>query len=63
MILPKPHVRGSFRLAPGEIIHVDRKPADVDEGVVRAEARLLRLVERGVDVTGQVEINELALAA
>lgn len=63
VILPQPHVRGSFRLAPGEIIHVDKKPADTDEGVARAEARLRRLVEQGVDITGQIEINELALAA
>ena len=63
VILPKQHVRGSFRLAPGEIIHADKKPADTDEGIARAETRLRRLVERGVDVTGQVEINDLALAA
>ena len=46
-----------------EAIHVDKKPADADEGIARAEARLRRLVERGVDVTGQVDISELALAA
>ena len=60
LLLPQPHVRGSFRLAPGEIIHLPFKPADVDaeQGIARAEARLRRLVERGVDVAGRVVIND-----
>lgn len=60
LLLPQPHVRGSFRLAPGEIIHLPFKPADADaeQGIARADARLRRLVECGVDVAGRVVIND-----
>jgi hypothetical protein len=58
LLLPQPHVRGSFRLAPGEIIHLPFKPTDAEQGIARAEARLRRLVERGVDVAGRVVIND-----
>lgn len=44
----------------GEIIHVPFKPTDADaeQGIARAEARLRRLVERGVNVAGRVVIND-----
>jgi hypothetical protein len=63
VILPKPNVRGHFRLAPGELMHVDRKPADSEDGVVRATARLAQLVERGVDLDGRAIINTYPVAA
>nr|WP_314472535.1 hypothetical protein [uncultured Sphingomonas sp.] len=63
MLLPKPNVRGHFRLAPGELMHVDRKPADIEDGVVRATARLAQLVERGVDLDGRAIINTYPVAA
>lgn len=44
VLLPQPHVRGSFRLAPGEIIHLPFKPTDAGQGIARAGARLRRLV-------------------
>jgi hypothetical protein len=58
LLLPQPHVRGSFRLAPGEIIHLPFKPNDAKQGIARADARLRRLVERGVNVAGRVVIND-----
>jgi hypothetical protein len=58
LLLPQPHVRGSFRLAPGEIIHLPSKPTDAEQGIARADARLRRLVERGVDVASRVVIND-----
>ena len=58
LLLPQPHVRGSFRLAPGEIIHLGFKPLDSEEGIARADVRLRRLVERGVDLAGRVVVND-----
>jgi len=47
LILPQAHVRGHFRLAPREIVHVDSKPAeDLSEGVERASTWLTRQVIR-----------------
>ncbi|KTW10422.1 MULTISPECIES: hypothetical protein [Sphingomonas] len=47
LILPQAHVRGHFRLAPREIVHIDGKPADdLSEGVERASAWLTRQVMR-----------------
>jgi hypothetical protein len=63
MILPQPHVRGHFRLSPGELIQIDRKPADVEDGVARATARLARLVAQGVDLDGRAVIKTYPLAA
>lgn len=62
-ILPQPHVRGHFRLSPGELIQVDRKPADVEDGVARAATRLARLVAQGVNLDGRAIINTYPLAA
>ena len=43
VILPQPGVRGHFRLATREIIHIDGKPAaDVRDGMMHAEAWLAR---------------------
>lgn len=45
LILPQAHVRGHFRLAPREIVHIDGKPAeDLSEGIERASAWLARQV-------------------
>lgn len=63
VILPQPHVRGLFRLSPNELLHIDRKPADVEDGVARATARLAKLVERGVQLDGRAVINTYPLAA
>lgn len=47
VIVPQPHVRGHFRLAPGELVHVDRKPAeDMSDGIERASVWLTRQVTR-----------------
>ena len=47
LILPQAHVRGHFRLAPREIVHVDSKPAeDLSDGIERASAWLTRQVMR-----------------
>jgi hypothetical protein len=47
LILPPAHVRGHFRLAPREIVHVDSKPAeDLSEGVERASTWLTQQVMR-----------------
>ncbi|MEN2786756.1 hypothetical protein ACFOKI_01345 [Sphingomonas qilianensis] len=63
VLLPQANVRGHFRLAPGEIIHVERKPDDVEAGIARAEAQVRKLVARGVCVAGQFEVTEIPLAA
>lgn len=63
MILPQAHVRGLFRLSPGELLHIDHKPADAKDGIARARARLAKLVSRGVSVVGRAEINTYAHAA
>ena len=47
LILPQAHVRGHFRLAPREIVHIDSKPADdLSDGIERASAWLTRQVMR-----------------
>lgn len=47
LILPQAHVRGHFRLAPREIVHIDGKPADdLNKGIERASAWLTRQVMR-----------------
>lgn len=47
LILPQAHVRGHFRLAPREIVHIDSKPADdLSDGIERASAWLNRQVTR-----------------
>lgn len=63
VILPRPECRGMFRLSPGEILHIDGKPEDVDAGIARAEARLRALVTRGVCIDGQIDVREVPLAA
>lgn len=61
VLMPKPAVRGHFRVAPGEIIQVDRKPADLaGEGLRYAERRFARLLRDGVEVTGQVVLREVS---
>ncbi len=63
VMLPQSHVRGHFRLSPGELLQIDRKPADVDDGVTRAAARLATLVEDGVKLDGRAVINTYPLVA
>ncbi len=63
VILPQSHVRGHFRLSPGELLQIDRKPVDVEDGVARAAARLATLVERGVKLDGRAVINTYPLVA
>lgn len=47
LILPQAHVRGHFRLAPREIMHIDGKPADdLSDGIERASTWLTRQVTR-----------------
>ncbi|WCP73511.1 hypothetical protein [Sphingomonas hankookensis] len=47
LILPQDHVRGHFRLAPREIVHIDGKPAeDLSNGIERTSAWLTRQVVR-----------------
>ncbi|MEH3104983.1 MAG: hypothetical protein PGN12_13895 [Sphingomonas phyllosphaerae] len=47
LILPQAHVRGYFRLAPREIVHIDSKLADdLSDGIERASAWLNRQVTR-----------------
>ena len=57
LILPRAKVAGMFKLAPGELIHIDRKPSDAEAGIARAEARLQALVESGVEVERQVKVR------
>ncbi len=46
-VMPQPQVRGHFRLAPSEILHIDGKPADdLNDGLERASAWLARQVMR-----------------
>lgn len=45
VIVPQPHVRGHFRLASSEVVHIDRKPADdLNDGIERASVWLARQV-------------------
>ncbi|MDF2496105.1 hypothetical protein [Sphingomonas sp.] len=57
VILPQAHVRGHFRLSPGELVHLNRKPADIADGIRRAGARLARLTQCGVELNGRVVIT------
>ena len=63
LILPQPHVRGHFRLAPGELIQIERKPDDIANGVTRAEARLAKLANSGVELGGRAAVNTYSTAA
>jgi hypothetical protein len=50
VVLPQPGARGHYRLAPGEILHIDGKPAgDVTDGMARADAWLARQLALGSD--------------
>ena len=53
VILPESHVRGPLRLSPGELVHIDRKPVDIEDGVARAGARLAKLIKSGVHLGGR----------
>lgn len=63
VILPQNNVRGLFRLSPREVIHIDRKPNDVEDGVARADAQMRKLVERGVCLEGRAETTSYPQAA
>jgi hypothetical protein len=59
VILPRPEARGHFRMGPGELIHVDGKPDDAEEGARRAHERLRSLIERAPCMQRQVRIEEI----
>lgn len=63
LILPKPHVPGHFRLSPRELLHINRKPSDIEEGIARAKLRLARCASDGVELSDQAAITELPVAA
>lgn len=59
---PQDNMRGHFRILPGEIVQVNSKPAALARGAVRAAHRLAALVRNGVDLTGQVVLNDFVIA-
>ena len=63
IILPQPGIRKAYRLAPGELIQLAHQPADRDEGIARAEARLGKLVARGTIFTDRAAVRTRPLAA
>jgi hypothetical protein len=63
IILPQPGIPKTYRLAPGELIQMSSQPADRDEGIVRAEARLTKLVARGVAFADRAAVRTPSLAA
>jgi len=63
IILPQSGIRKAYRLAPGELIQVAHQPADRDEGIARAEARLAKLVARGAAFADHAAVRTRPLAA
>lgn len=63
IILPQPGIRKTYRLTPGELIQVCEQPADREEGIARAEARLAKLVARGTIFTDRAAVRTRSLAA
>lgn len=63
IILPQPGIRKAYRLAPGELIQLPSQPADRDEGIARAEARLAKLVARSTIFTDRAAVRTRPLAA
>lgn len=63
IILPQPGIRKAYRLVPGELIQLSNQPADRDEGIARAEARLAKLVARGTIFTDRAAVRTRPLAA
>lgn len=64
LIVPRPEVRGHFRLTPRELRHIDGKPGDAaDGGIERADARIAELIRTGASVIGQVALHEYHVAA
>jgi len=63
IILPQLGIRKAYRLAPGELIQLSNQPADRDEGIARAEARLTKLVARGVAFADRAAVRTRPLAA
>lgn len=63
VILPQPTSRGYFRALPGELLHVDGKPAvDPSEGIARAEAWVRRRMRANIpaaEIAGLYEIAEV----
>lgn len=47
-----------FRILPGEIVQVNGTPKALERGVDRAAQRLAALVRDGVDLTGQVVLDD-----
>ena len=53
--------RGHFRALPGELLHVDGKPAvDPCEGIARAEAWVLRRMRANIPATEIAGLYEIA---
>lgn len=63
IILPQSGIRKAYRLAPGELIQLANQPADRDEGIARAEARLAKLVARRAAFADRAAVRTRPLAA
>jgi hypothetical protein len=57
VIVPKLEVRGHFSALPGELLHRDGKPKDLDAGVERASRRLEQLMRTQQPVRGDIEVG------
>jgi hypothetical protein len=58
MIMPQDHVRGHFKILPGEIFQAASKPSALSRGISRETQRLATLVRDGVEVDKQVILHE-----
>ncbi|WP_375243492.1 hypothetical protein [Sphingomonas parapaucimobilis] len=64
VILPRPELRGYYRLSPRELIHIDGKPAqDPGEGIARASAWIDRFVRRGSAMFNHTDLYHVSVAA
>jgi hypothetical protein len=64
LILPRPELRGHYRLSPRELIHIEGKPAqDPAEGIVRASAWIDRFVHRGSAAANHTDLYHGSAAA
>lgn len=64
VILPRPELRGHYRLSPRELIHIDGKPAqDSTEGMARAAAWIDCFVRRGGAAPDNAYFYDVSAAA
>lgn len=64
LILPRAEARGHFRVAPGEVIHVDNKPAlDLSDGIARARSWLAEHLKQQTPTLDGVELHDVRGAA